>query len=520
MVASGKGGLSLATGWSGAKWSSEVHELENDSIKLGNLSLNDLPYSIRKKLKEIIEENWPKWQQHTSPLLKRPLNAEHFISSITNPKSQAKIRDLLWIADKIDEGDIRRYLFDSRKISQERREVDRDLSKGLMQDLAEKTVEGLAREISRTEGDWRLLACALGFSHFECLALSSPRELLETWVKQDRSATLARLEFEADRLKMGEISRYLNAIPLQGAPKIEIAIVESGPIDRVTRYQLKRLDELSKKWGIKIPWRHVALALCPYATENNPDTSSSDILWQSNYVKGSLLLSQLEIVQKLKPIVAAFRQEAQSGTFENISSGGISLKEIGYLGQMTYRKYQEKRSDNAQHLAHEPIDMRILKAYLIPETHLGASINFLSFLLYCWQDPKIAEGCNLTSFCHKITDVLQKAQGKGGQKACKNEAIVQCFEEAYLEIKPWRHHIPDFAKYLKENGIAQKIEKISSEKFSRPEEEACTICLDRQRNYMAFPCGHFDFCLDCIKEMKQCSTCRKPITHIVKVFKS
>ena len=52
-----------------------------------------------------------------------------------------------------------------------------------------------------------------------------------------------------------------------------------------------------------------------------------------------------------------------------------------------------------------------------------------------------------------------------------------------------------------------------------PEEEQCIICYKRTlRKKILIPCGHTQYCKDCITKIKTCSLCRKNISNIIDIF--
>lgn len=52
-----------------------------------------------------------------------------------------------------------------------------------------------------------------------------------------------------------------------------------------------------------------------------------------------------------------------------------------------------------------------------------------------------------------------------------------------------------------------------------PDEEKCVICFNRtKKNQALVPCGHTQYCEDCINKIKKCSLCKTPIDKIIKIF--
>jgi hypothetical protein len=70
-------------------------------------------------------------------------------------------------------------------------------------------------------------------------------------------------------------------------------------------------------------------------------------------------------------------------------------------------------------------------------------------------------------------------------------------------------------KYLE----STKVEYLKNlEKDINPELQ-CQICYENRLDIVLNPCGHM-FCYKCFKDSDKCFNCRKPVTSIIKVFKS
>lgn len=52
------------------------------------------------------------------------------------------------------------------------------------------------------------------------------------------------------------------------------------------------------------------------------------------------------------------------------------------------------------------------------------------------------------------------------------------------------------------------------------QQEACVICMDRQRNVVILECGHFCCCLECAHRVNNCPVCRRSIARLVPTFTS
>jgi cellular nucleic acid-binding protein len=61
-------------------------------------------------------------------------------------------------------------------------------------------------------------------------------------------------------------------------------------------------------------------------------------------------------------------------------------------------------------------------------------------------------------------------------------------------------------------------EKQPDAKGDIKEIKECCICLDREKDHMVVPCGHFQYCHICVQSVKECSICRAKVTGSYKVF--
>lgn len=50
------------------------------------------------------------------------------------------------------------------------------------------------------------------------------------------------------------------------------------------------------------------------------------------------------------------------------------------------------------------------------------------------------------------------------------------------------------------------------------QQEACVICMDRQRNVVILDCGHFCCCGECAQRVNNCPVCRRAIARLVPTF--
>lgn len=52
------------------------------------------------------------------------------------------------------------------------------------------------------------------------------------------------------------------------------------------------------------------------------------------------------------------------------------------------------------------------------------------------------------------------------------------------------------------------------------QQEACVICMDRQRNVVILDCGHFCCCVECAHRINNCPVCRRSIARLVPTYTS
>lgn len=56
-------------------------------------------------------------------------------------------------------------------------------------------------------------------------------------------------------------------------------------------------------------------------------------------------------------------------------------------------------------------------------------------------------------------------------------------------------------------------------KDSIPEEYRCSICFGfTDKKTICVPCGHAQYCGTCIRNLLECSLCRRTVTSVVKTF--
>ena len=48
--------------------------------------------------------------------------------------------------------------------------------------------------------------------------------------------------------------------------------------------------------------------------------------------------------------------------------------------------------------------------------------------------------------------------------------------------------------------------------------DACSVCMERRKSHVLVPCGHFQFCEDCVRGCTTCPLCRSDVMQVVRVY--
>lgn len=429
------------------KWVDTFEKYGRDLTKLeGSFYVKWLPYALLNEIGTRMEGVWKKYQIAAYMLTSDAKEAKKFVYNISEIKSQLKLGDLLKLDRATGHSVVRECLTSCSSLMKERQEANQDTSRGFMSDLDGNTLNGLWLQFENCE--WRLLADGLGFYNLDVRNLHSSRIMLGEWMTKNPNATVSRLYFEAEKLKMDGVCRFLNAIPLEGTPKMVPKldwISEHLPL--VTRFILTRLNDFLLENGFEIAWDAIALTRCKYLVEKNPEASKFDLLWQSK-MHLSDLFSALKKFKDLAPLIEQFKEELQNGSFENKSPGGISLVEIVYLSEFaSIRKlYEWNLFSTKWDRDWGIINMNVIHKIVFPKLVLETPLTFEWFILLYWQDPALGANLDLKTFCNEIIDILENSKDSYEQKACKYPRVIEAFRKTYFEIKPWRSYDPEKIK--------------------------------------------------------------------------
>ncbi len=76
----------------------------------------------------------------------------------------------------------------------------------------------------------------------------------------------------------------------------------------------------------------------------------------------------------------------------------------------------------------------------------------------------------------------------------------------------------EMKKLLKEKDVMKKEKEGIEEKYKELEDATtCCICWDKRVNTTVLPCMHC-YCETCVKDIKECASCRRKITSKRKIF--
>jgi hypothetical protein len=426
----------------------ETHGLMNFSY----VSLDKLPYTTLKKVSDYLVSNWGAWKFYAEKLTKKTYDSGNaFIQTITRKNTSIEMREFMVIAWRSREFPIMHCFEDCKRLTAERRQADKDDSRGFVDDLSDAVLEEISKTILSEQADWRFLADGLGFNNSACHDLQNPAEMLDKWRKKDLTATICRLYFEADQLEMKSLCKMLNEISLEGRVKVALdpLPVFSG-VPFVTRFELLALERFLKKQHIKIDWEKLAQNKFGWTRGNENGIRGLDIFWKFFQIRFKILLEQLERTEKYRSAVKKFHIKLLRLESINRSSGGVAAEQVAYLAKKV--SCAAVNIENNAELAagghifwgrdlrnSKLIDMQSIRNKVFPGHYLGAPLSFQDFLRMYWQDPALGETLDLRQFCSQILDILKKTK-RGNDKDCATDTkLIEAFKMAYDELKSVRN---------------------------------------------------------------------------------
>ena len=506
------------------KWVQTFTSYQKDLNQIEGMYLNGLPYALLNKIENKMAKAWELYQPYAIKLAPGT-DAKTFIAEISKSDSSLRIVNLLGM-DKIFYSDeIKDCILNCASLDHLRNTADQDISKGFMIDLNTETLHELSKKILVSSFDWRLLADGLGFNNVQCRNLTSPFEMFNTWIEIHSDVTVERLYFEANQLMMKEVCRYLDAIPLEGVAKEYPSSNLLDPSRKVTRYELIHFAEIVKMLepGSSVCWKNAVNSCCLEKNARNPELAYVDVLWKCLGISiGDFTKHFIETKFVLKLF-----EEFKSGIFEPKSPGGVTWAQVKYLakaladikvGCKTFFCLSQR----------EAIDTSILNKQYFSDIHGLGSISFEDFLSLYWQDPNLGAGLTLYGFTRKIMDILKTAKCiRGDSTSSTYKILCTALDQAYHKIKPARAYDSHLAARNFENEMKMTTEKMKTVseplfeenlKLEKTDDATCRICMENPKNVVLVPCGHFGFCLECIKKLAQCPTCRTDIAQRVHVY--
>lgn len=390
-------------------WNKKFEDYHKNIHKFEGYFVNRLPYSILERISDTVEKAWDKYQVSAARVAPKAENAKAFIATISAERSQIKLESFLKMDKENNSHDIENCLTQNKSLIQERLNADMDESKGFMGDISEETLIDLSQQIGASQMNWKLLGDGLGYTNSQCRCFTAPLFMLENWIKQNRAATVARFYFEAKQLNMKSICHYLNAIPMEGTPKIkpvqELLVYHTN----VTRYHLIRLKEILAEKRINLSWEAVAKKECDFFLGCNKD-SPFDALWKDSKLTLSNFMQFLEKTPHLAPVLEQFKEEIKTGMFEHKSPGGISREQVKYLANSVAKLKIDQGSSVQHRFTWGPIDIHVLKEVVFPDLHLGGPLSFEGFLTLYWEDPNLGANLSLNQFCQKMIEILRNGK--------------------------------------------------------------------------------------------------------------
>lgn len=496
------------------KWLTRLSHYHNNLSALEKIYVNKLPYALLQNISEIIKQRWEQWEPYTFKFAGSKIitSAKDFILNVSNETSGVKLFQLIEIAKKTDSLAMTQCLTDCKNFVKERQQADQDHSKGFLDDISAETISELSKCISESSVDWRLLADGLGFDNLACLKLSTPKKMLEQWLQTNPTATVSRLHFEAAKIDMKSVCSFLNAIPIEGISRVVLLNNEMFKWDEpITLYEILRFEEILKDNGFTIQWDAlVSKLLTGRYGINNLKSGGKDL------ISLSLEISRVDFFNALpsnaNPTINRFRAEVDDGIFEIKSPGGITYSQICFL----IKEWKILVDKNMT---------RKLRDCFFPGLR---SFDIPGFISLYWQYPSLGGSLNLRDFYFRVTSILQTAANQACLSNYEPEQVFSKLKRSYDELKPWRSYDPMLtAKNIKidesempkdAEAVVVKVES-SSKPVIHNEDNNCKICIEREINAVIIPCGHLGYCLDCIKDLNQCPSCRGPIAQKIKIYK-
>jgi hypothetical protein len=188
---------------------------KNDPLdKPEPLLFNKLNYKVWQELVEYMEKNWKTWEFPARELTQSNNNSaltpKQFVMDICAKSETIKVKKIKKIARTIQDANVELCLKNCVDLHRLRHEANQNQAMGLMQDMSENDLA----DISKLICDHHQVSCLhlvenLGIP----LGLyKTPLHILQTWIKKEPNATVARLHVEAKLLRMTHVCAYLEPL--------------------------------------------------------------------------------------------------------------------------------------------------------------------------------------------------------------------------------------------------------------------------------------------------------------------
>ena len=114
-------------------------------------------------------------------------------------------------------------------------------------------------------------------------------------------------------------------------------------------------------------------------------------------------------------------------------------------------------------------------------------------------------------------NVIYDYQNK--KEILKVKGIIRNKNEMCSNIKNYNYTILDdesvIVVYTKNKQEVYKFKDIDE----LPDDKKCVVCFGlTERNKAIVPCGHTQFCKNCINKFKECPICRKDVSCVIKIY--
>lgn len=507
-----------------------------------NLFLRCVPSMLLDKISSYIQNQWPALAEYAQEMVsrvaqQRVYRAKDWLTYISCPLSTYRIHDLLQALQKTKQNTtVRNMLFQGFEEQDQQIVITEGLrfkatcskEKGWMCALTRDTIFHLAEAIE-SHRNWKFLADGLGLQNEEYAKIDNAVDLLDIWMQKAPSATVERLYFEAQELKMQAVCHIIDAIPLEGTPRKNLILHVDADIllkGNVTRFHIAHLNQIFVKNALGVDW-HSYMQKFPVYLENVSlyQDNPSDALWQLVDISLSDLLGDLKKFPHLTQHINQFAEEINIGIYDPKSPGGVTLAQVFHLSQAddglpVRRSEARSLADKLKESWHEfttsekSKSLSIFTDIAVDRWQLplqNKELSFGQFLYLFWQD---CEELDLFAFYQLLKAVLKE------YPLGRHSNILNNLEVLYDEIVPLRSYDPEiarrnnleFACRVHEEGLSC-INAAADYDASR-----CIICMDKKREYALAPCGHLAFCATCLDSITSCSYCGQSIERKIRVI--